>query len=119
MTFYFGYFKDKDLIDLKYFTPEEFCLMLKKDLKELIAETNVYKKVVESTIESSPLEESNIHEKKKEKVTKKELNIDSKKEESTRQIKQNMTLLYSFLGSFLGAIFCGLVFVLLYFFLKR
>ena len=112
-------FKDKDLIDLKYFTPEEFCLMLKKDLKELIAETNVYKKVVESTIENSPLEESNIHEKKKEKVIKKELNIDSKKEESTRQIKQNMTLLYSFLGSFFGAIICGLVFVLLYFFLKR
>ena len=59
-------FKDKDLIDLKYFTPEEFCLMIKKDLNELIAETNV-----------------------------------------------------SFLGSFFGAIVCGIVFVLLYFFLKR
>ena len=112
-------FKDKDLIDLKYFTPEEFCLMIKKDLNELIAETNVYKKVVESTIESSPSEKSTEDEIKKEKLKKKELKSDTKNKQLARQVKSNMTLLYSFLGSFFGAIVCGIVFVLLYFFLKR
>lgn len=114
-------FKNKDLIDLKYFTPDAFCLLTKKDLNELIAEISVLRKAAEITTEQPVEKKFKVKEKHKLKQSDEKIvePIIKEKVNTTNASPFNYNFITSLVGGLLGSIITGIIFIILFFTLKR
>lgn len=111
-------FKNKDLIDLKYFTPDAFCLLTKKDLNELITETNVLRRAAEMTSEQ-PSTKTIKHKEKIKDILRVNIDTEEVKSENATTKKDKNYFFPALLGGLIGSVITGTIFIVLFFVLKR